>query len=530
MPSMSLASHASDSDVQSVSDAATEEQADTWMKDYQRLLGTRDDNRRLGELHENLSNYRLADTERFDKQFGTTNGVIREHGDLGKSMKSHPSVKHSDQTQQNAPVHDNSTPNPDSPIPSIEQGDIEMEDLGVYRRTEDQSAPTQNDRLDVPNDPNHSDVRSSREQSVGSLGRGFNRLAILDPPKGKNQGRITQSPAPDPKDIVDGWGTWRGNSGFVIVQEGPPEAARFTFKLRSKYSNERTANISDKQLRISEIRDLGVGGKKPYRYTSENVAGVFGAAFEDTGVRISTRNPCSWARVEWQGLRDEDMIKCKITEGYSWIPKTDFERLCHGREATEAKIKEVWDSQEQQYAAWAQKRPGSENRSRATTPCPLNASLIRLQQQKATSRRATSRFRTPDLRISAPAVDDDGTPPLSRQNDVTGTRSNPVSLDEESQNVNSPAPSGLTPAIATSRELNNQGTPGPHGQTPIFEFSKAEFMKKRSEKWKDMNPSEREKEEVISEALYELHRATMLQGGAREVVDLSTPVSVEEEL
>ena len=449
---------------------------------------------------------------------------------LSKSTKSYPDEDNSDQTKQNAPVDDDSTPHPDKPIQSIE-GDIEMTDFAATRKAEDQREPTQNGSLDVQNDPNHSDMRSSREQSVGSLRRGFKCLAILDPPMKNNKGRITQSPAPDPNEIVDGWGTWRGNSTFVIVQEGPPEAARFIFKLRSKYSNERTANISDKELRISEIRDPGVGGKKPYRYTSENVAGVFGAAFEDTGVKISTRNPCSWARVEWQGLREEDMIKCKITEGYSWIPKSDFERLCYGREATEAKIKETWDNQEQQYAAWAQKRPGSENRSRATTPCPLNASLIRLRQQKATSRRATSRLRTPDIRISTPAVDDNGTPPPSRQNDVAGTRSNPVSLDEEAENVNSPAPSGLTPAIATPNELNHRDTPGPQGQLPIVEISRAEFMKKRgSEKWKDIDPSERERQEVIAEALYELYRATILQGSAREVVDSSTPVSVEEEL
>ncbi len=217
---------------------------------------------------------------------------------VSKSTKSYPDENNSDQTQQNAPVDENSTPHPDKPIRSIE-GDIEMTDLGGTRKAEDQQQPTQNGTSDMQNDPNHSDVRSSREQSVGSLGRGFKCLAILDPPRKNNKGRITQNQNPDPNEIVDGWGTWRGKSTFVIVQEGPPEAARFIFKLRSGYTNERLANISDKGLRISEIRDPGVGGRKPYRYTSENVAGVFGAAFEDTGVRISTRNPCSWARVEW---------------------------------------------------------------------------------------------------------------------------------------------------------------------------------------------------------------------------------------
>jgi hypothetical protein len=112
---------------------------------------------------------------------------------------------------------------------------------------------------------------------------------------------------------------------------------------------------------------------------------------------------------------------------------------------------------------------------------------------------------------------------------MAGTRSNPVSLDEGMENVNSPAPSGATPAIATSNGMNNRDTSGPQSQTPTVEFSRAEFMKKRgSEKWKDMDLSERQKQEVIAEALYEIYKATMLQGGAREAADLSTPVSVEE--
>ncbi|KAJ5330506.1 hypothetical protein N7476_000289 [Penicillium atrosanguineum] len=390
------------------------------------------------------------------------------------STKPYPDENEAEQTQQNASVDDNPIPPCDMAIPSIEKHDIEMTDFGANRKTEDHQEPTQNGALGVQSETNRSDVRSSREQSIGSLGRGFKCLAILDPRMKNNTGRLTQSQHADPNDIVDGWGTWRGKSTFVIVREGPPEAARFTFKLRSGYANDRTANISDKDFRISEIKDRGVDGRKTFRYTSENVAGVFGTAFEDTGVRMSTRNPCSWARVEWQGLREEDMIRCKVSEGYSWIPKSDFERFCKGREATEAKLKEV---------------------------------------------------------ISAPAVDNNGTPPSSRRNEIAGTSSNPVRLDEEMENVNSPAPSETTPAIATSNGMSKRDTPEPQSQTPIVEFSRAEFMKKRgSEKWKDMDPSEREKEEVRAEALYEIYKATMLEGGAREAVDSSTHVSVEEEL
>ncbi|KAJ5654920.1 hypothetical protein N7490_001923 [Penicillium lividum] len=440
--------------------------------------------------------------------------------------KSYPDENHSDQIQRNTPVDDNSTPHHDKPIQSIEVEEIEMEDLGANRDTEDQPESMQNNTLDVPSKPNLSSVRSSREQSVGSLARGFKCLAVLDPPKKNNKDRITHSPAPDPEDVVDGWGTWRGKSTFVIVVEGPPESARFTFKLRSGYTNERTANISDKELRVTEIRDKGVGGRKPYRYTIENVAGVFGAVFEDTGVRFSTRNSCSWARVEWQGLREEDMIKCKVTEGYSWIPKSDFQRLCHGREAAEEKIKEVWDHQEGQYVAWARKQPRSENRCRSTTPCPLNNSLKRLQQQ-----RATSRLRTPDIRISSLSDDGCGTPPPNQRNNVTSTRSNPVSLDEDTESVNSDASSGSTTTTATLNGITDRDLSRPQGQLPIIEISRAKFIReRRSEDWKDMDPSEREIAEVRAHALYDIYKAKMLQDKEVVIKDLDMPDTTEEEL
>jgi hypothetical protein len=176
---------------------------------------------------------------------------------LSKSTKPYSDENHSEQTQQNASVDDNPTPQCDRAIPSIEKNDIEMTDFGANRKTEDQQQPTQDGTLGVQDDPSHSDESPSREQSIGSLGKGFKCLAILDPPMKNNKGRLTQNQNPDPNDIVDGWGIWRGKSTFVIVREGPPEAARFTFKLNSGYTNNSTANISDKEFRISEIKDKG---------------------------------------------------------------------------------------------------------------------------------------------------------------------------------------------------------------------------------------------------------------------------------
>lgn len=457
--------------------------------------------------------------------------AIISNANLSKSMNSYSNEEYSDQTQQYAPVDDSSTPHYDQPIESIEVEEVEMTDPGANHNTEDQPEPLQNNTLDVPTKPDLSSGRASREQSVGSLARGFKCLAVLDPPKQKYKGRSTHSPTPDPEDVIDGWGTLGRNSNFVIVQEGPREAVRFIYKIRRGYTNDRTANISDKELRISEIRDPAVGGKKSYRYTWENVAGIFGAAFQYTGARTSSRNSWSWARVEWQGLREEDMIRCKVTEGYSWIPKSDLRRFFANREACEAKIKEVWDNQEKSYVAWAKKQPGSQNRIRATTPCPLNASLLQLQQRRATSWRATSRLRTPDDRTHYPPGEGDSASPPHQRNKRTGTRSNLASLDEDTESVHSDASSESTNTTTTSDGKIDQDPSKPQGQLPIIEISRAKFVReRRSEDWKDMDPSEREKAEVRAHALYDIYKAKMLQDNEVVIKDLDMPDTTEEEL
>lgn len=105
--------------------------------------------------------------------------------------KPYPDENEPEQTQQNAPVDENSTPHPDKPIQSVKD-DIEMTDFGANRKAKDQREPTQNSTLDVPSETNRSSVRSSREQSVGSLAKGLICLAILDPPRKNDKGRLTQ--------------------------------------------------------------------------------------------------------------------------------------------------------------------------------------------------------------------------------------------------------------------------------------------------------------------------------------------------
>ena len=82
MPSASDVSGISDSNFQSDDDAVTEEQAEEWIREYRTLakakLLSKEDERRLGELHYDLMNYRFTDPGRFDKKFQTINGIDPE--------------------------------------------------------------------------------------------------------------------------------------------------------------------------------------------------------------------------------------------------------------------------------------------------------------------------------------------------------------------------------------------------------------------------------------------------------------------
>ncbi|KAJ5267224.1 hypothetical protein N7478_010032 [Penicillium angulare] len=437
------------------------------------------------------------------------------------SNENQPSYRDEDdlgQMQQDGPVDENSPHQPDKAIRSIESNDIEMRDLGPSH--------AENNPLDVQSDHPPPEVSSPQSQDTAGLVEGFKCLAIIDTRGKKKANRPTESEPLDPNATVDGWGTLRGST-FVIVQEGPPHAARFTFRYEPNYTNDRFASTTDEDFRISAIRDRTASGKKVYRYTTANVAGIYGALFENTGSRTSTRSPCSWVKILWKDLRDDDKKRCKVALGFSWIPKCEFVRFCPGREAAEETIKQVWDNQENQYAAWAENQPGSGGRSRGTTPCPLNASLGRLRE-----RRATSRLRTPGVRDSSPTYGTNSTPAPSRRDTRGGTRFNPVSLDEEPDDVVSPTSPEPRPTNTASSESDNRNIAETRGQAPTVKFSQADFMRKQAikEGWGNLSPSDKEAREVVAEALYEIYKATMLQNNGEEVKGLIASEGVEEEL
>lgn len=78
MPPGSDDSWTPDLDSESNDDTVTDEQAERWMLEYRNLARagplSKEDKRRLGDLHSDLANYRLTDPSRFDAKFNLING------------------------------------------------------------------------------------------------------------------------------------------------------------------------------------------------------------------------------------------------------------------------------------------------------------------------------------------------------------------------------------------------------------------------------------------------------------------------
>ncbi|KAJ5611999.1 hypothetical protein N7510_005193 [Penicillium lagena] len=251
--------------------------------------------------------------------------------------------------------------------------------------------------------------------------------------------------------IVDGWGTLR-RSAFVILQYGPRHGAKYKAKYKSGYNTSGMNNISDRAERISLLKDDDGRGRKTWRYSKYNVAGIYGVAFEErkNPTKSYKSDPCVWVKIKWKNLRQEDDEK--LSRSCSWIPKSDFSRLCGDKDATESKITEVWDKQEQRYLRWLRNEPGRGNDDRSPTPCPLNA-----YTKEPRERRSTSRLDTPEMRVSSARRNESANPSPTGLTGREGSKSNPVNLDQV-ENPDLPAFSRSTPAISDSNGNIQTGT------------------------------------------------------------------------
>ena len=265
-------------------------------------------------------------------------------------------------------------------------------------------------------------------------------------------------------------------------------------------------NISDTAVRISQLKDRESCGKKPFRYSRENIVGIYGITSEERKTnKVYKSDACVWVKVKWKGLADDDAET--VSGGCSWIPRSDLVRFCGGQKATKIKLKEIWDKQEQRFLCWDGNEPGRGSDIRSPTPFPLDATTSQYQQ-----RRTPSRLNTPAEKASSSSIHGSVPPLSSRQDERKGPQTHPVDREQ--------ADCAKFPPVESAKITTKQSALGLEAESCILEYSREEFMEQQAkkDKWDEADPSELEKLKVKAEALYKIYKATMLKSPAtREV-------------
>ncbi|OKP09991.1 hypothetical protein PENSUB_4613 [Penicillium subrubescens] len=343
-------------------------------------------------------------------------------------------------------------------------------------------------RDDSPQD--HSDDASQDDECLGRL----------DPPSGSPPGRSSNSPRIN-DDVIDGWGTFRGST-FVIIQCGPRHAAKYRLEYRPNYEDDKTDNISDQEVRISSLRDKDSSGKKHWRYSRDNVDGIYGVVSEERNPYKNYKtDPCLWVKIKWKGLEPRDQER--LVRGCSWIPRSEFTRFCGGKRATERKLKEVWDKQEARYLESRRGEPRMANEDRSPTPCPLGAS-----SNGDRDRRSTSRLQTPENRPEDPGRHQTRTPSrrsVPRSSQVNQTDSN------GSSNSEGLSPSRAATAAPSSHVQRVTNESGAQSQESRFVQTWEEFVAEmaQEEHWQELDENERMTKRAMAKGSYHVYCETV---------------------
>ncbi|KAJ9480470.1 hypothetical protein VN97_g13100 [Penicillium thymicola] len=363
---------------------------------------------------------------------------------------------HGGQLDGSGPIDqaNSSPPSNSSVVESVERDDTPMHDAGSSRSAQGTAEP---------HDPE--------------------LLATLDSPNDDEENDA----------IVDGWGNLRGST-FVILQYGPRHGARYKLKYRHGYTNDHMNHISQ-DLRISQIKVSP--GSKVWRYTKDNVVGIYGVVSEEK--KSGKSDPCTWLKIKWKDLRSEDTEK--MQHSCSWIPRSDFKRFCNGKRAADAKIKEVWEEQEKRYHRVLQSDAGRRTEDRSPTPFPLGSAA-----RPSPERQVSSRLSAPAIQISSPRQHE--VPPSSTAHFYTGHGSpaSPINLDVGEASHTS-ASSGASLNSNTSAMQNKSD--GAIGQRAIR--TEAEFIAEWKEKkgWDNLNDIQREACLTVAQAMYDLYKDTI---------------------
>ncbi|KAJ5481390.1 hypothetical protein N7475_000312 [Penicillium sp. IBT 31633x] len=372
------------------------------------------------------------------------------------------------------------------------------------------------DSIERDDTPMH-DAGPAHQAGAGSSSGGHERAHVADHPQDRNVPSVSFRHTTDSEDpellatlessnddeeddaIVDGWGTLRGST-FVILRYGPRGGSRYKFKYRQGYTNGHINHISQ-GLRIPQLQ---VGSaSKTWRYTKHNVVGICGVVSEERNnpKKRYKSDPCTWLKIKWKDLRPEDLQK--LPDSYSWIPRSDFVRFCNGKRAANAKIKEVWDRQEDRYQRFLLSDTERDSADRSPTPCPLGSAARQSLEREHTQRpdSPATRFLSAD-QYETPSLVNAQMPP--RQ----GSSTNPINLDgdEASRNpVFSDAALNSNTNAAQNKSLPANG--------PRAIRTEAEFIAGWKEKkgWENLDSNQREACLTVAQAMYDLYKDTITE-------------------
>ncbi|KAJ5337424.1 uncharacterized protein N7506_005446 [Penicillium brevicompactum] len=389
------------------------------------------------------------------------------------------------QLDDNGPIDqaNSSPPSDSSVVKSIERDDTPMHDAGTGSSSSGHERPPAAGHSQNQDDLSPS-ARGTTEPEEPEL------LATLDPSNDEEESDA----------LVDGWGTLRGSS-FVILQYGPRHGARYKFKYRHGYTNAFMNSMSESSLRISQIKVSP--RSKVWRYTKNNVVGIYGIASEErkNPNKKYKSDPCTWLKIKWKDLKSEDTDK--MQDFCSWIPRSDFIRFCNGKRAADAKIKEVWDKQEERYQRVLQSDTGRGSEDRSPTPCPLGSAA-----RQSLPREQTRRLSSPATQFLSAGQYEIPPSSTAQLHPRQGSSTNPINLDGDEAPHN-PVSSGAALNSNTNAVQNKSNLA--IGQRAIR--TEAEFIAEREkdEGWHDLDDIQRETRLTVAKAMYDLYRDTIAQ-------------------
>jgi hypothetical protein len=111
---------------------------------------------------------------------------------------------------------------------------------------------------------------------------------------------------------------------MLIVQYGPPRAAKYVIQPGVGYNMDSLQDVSDAESRLCAIMVRDSNGVKRPRYSLENIVGIVGVAIMDLPHdSTSSKAPTAYVKIKWKNIAKEHQHLCD-KNGNNWNRRTDL--------------------------------------------------------------------------------------------------------------------------------------------------------------------------------------------------------------